>query len=352
MVLTQQLIKWYENNKRELPWRQTKNPYFIWISEIILQQTRVIQGTDYYLNFIEKFPDVKSLALAKEDEVLSIWQGLGYYSRARNLHTAAKQIYFNLNGTFPSDYDELLKIKGIGPYTAAAIASLVYNKKVPAIDGNVYRVLSRLFGLLIPIDTAKAKKAYREAALELIDNKKPGTSNQAFIELGAMICTPFNPKCNKCPISDYCYAYSNNKVTKFPPKKKVTKTRDRYFYYLYIIYKNKIAIRKRTENDIWKSLYEFPLIETQASQPIEDLMKNPEWAKLFKERNITITQVSKTVKHILSHQIIYGLFIHIRIDDTTLKTPKDWIFISPTEISKYAFPVLITKHLKSEALES
>ena len=345
--MTEQLLTWYNEYKRDLPWRKTQDPYYIWVSEIILQQTRVVQGINYYFNFIKSFPTLKSLALSNEDKVMTAWQGLGYYTRAKNLHTTAKFIYYNCNNQFPNNYSGLIKLKGIGPYTAAAIASLAFNEKVPALDGNVYRVLSRLLGINTPIDSTKGKKDFFNAAEQLIDAKDPGTSNQAFIELGALICTPKQPRCHECPVMDNCYAYSHNKTATLPVKGKTTKTRNRYFNFLIIHYKGEIAIHKRIGKDIWNALYQLPLIETSAKTSFEKLAKNKDWVSLFGNANINISKVSKIVKHILSHQIIYGKFIHIHIMDKTFTPQKDWIFIEPQSYIKYAFPVMITKYLST-----
>ena len=290
------------------------------------------------------------MASANEDEVMSAWQGLGYYSRARNLHATAKFIYYRCHNQFPKRYSDLIKLKGIGPYTAAAIASLAFNEKIPALDGNVYRVLSRLLGIKSPIDSTKARKEFLNAAMQLIDPKDPGTSNQAFIELGALICTPTQPKCVECPLSDSCYAYSHNKTTSLPVKEKTTKTRNRYFQFLIITYNRKIAIHKRTGKDIWNSLYQFPLIETSAQTPLEKLIKNKDWISLFENTDITINKQSKSIKHVLSHQIIYAKFIHILVNNKTFTPQEEWIFTESQSIKNYAFPVLITKYLSTTDL--
>ena len=235
---TSRLLRdWYRIHKRELPWRESSDPYIIWISEIILQQTRVVQGMDYFLRFTERFPDVASLASAEEDEVLKYWQGLGYYSRARNLHAAAKDIMKRFDGIFPGRYEDVISLKGIGEYTAAAIVSFVWNQPYPVVDGNVFRVLSRLFAVDTPIDTPRGKKAFTELAGLVMDPRYAGQHNQAIMELGALQCVPQNPDCEACPLKERCAAYGTGDVQTYPVKQKKTKTRDRYFHYLYIIYK-------------------------------------------------------------------------------------------------------------------
>ena len=257
------IIRWYNKNKRDLPWRETRNPYLIWLSEIILQQTRVEQGLSYYLRFAEKYPTVKSLAASKEDDVLKLWQGLGYYSRARNLHQTAKRIVDEFSGKFPTDYSSILSLKGIGDYTAAAIASFAYDQKYPVVDGNVFRLLSRHFEMKTPIDTSAGKKEFTEMADGLMMNYPPAIFNQAIMEFGAKVCRPANPDCLKCPLNATCFSFKNKTVHLFPIKKNKTKTKKRYFNYIVIGDKNKFFIKKRIEKDIWQGLYDFPLIETK-----------------------------------------------------------------------------------------
>lgn len=319
--ISNELIKWYDYNKRELPWRETKDPYRIWISEIILQQTRVIQGYEYYIRFIDTFPDVVSLANAEEEEVLKLWQGLGYYSRARNLHAAAKTVATLHNGIFPTEYKDVLALKGIGEYTAAAITSFAYNLPYAVVDGNVFRFLSRLFGIDTPIDTTQGKKEFTNLATELLNKKNPGAHNQAIMEFGALQCTPTSPKCNECPLVDICIAYSQNTITKLPVKQGKTKVKERFFNYLDIRYGSNIYLNKRIGNDIWKNLYELPLIETDSKLNLEDLQNTPDFRKLFeKAGNIKIQQMGLTLKHVLSHRIIYATFYRIEVeDDITIK---------------------------------
>ena len=316
MNFSEQLVKWYLLNKRELPWRESSNPYEIWISEIILQQTRVNQGLAYYERFIGRFPTIASLSEANEDEVLKYWQGLGYYSRARNLHATAQLITSLHNGVFPTDYQIVLKLKGIGEYTAAAICSFAYGLPYAVVDGNVFRVLSRFFGIQTPIDSGEGKKEFTEIAQELLDKENPGQHNQAIMELGAIICTPSSPTCNECPLQNACYSFANRSWMNFPIKKQKTKQRDRYFYYLYITGKNgKIYLHKREKNDIWKNLYELPLIETDQKLSEEELQNKSIFQPLETEfENIQIKKIYPTIKHVLSHQRIYAFFLEVEAD--------------------------------------
>ncbi len=337
MIFSEQLINWYLLNKRELPWRDTSDPYKIWISEIILQQTRVNQGLGYYERFIRRFPDVNALSDADEDEVLKYWQGLGYYSRARNLHAAAHTIASTHNGTFPTEYQSVLKLKGIGEYTAAAICSFAYGLPHAAVDGNVYRVLSRFFGIETPIDSNEGKKAFSELAQELLDKKRPGLHNQAMMDLGATICTPTSPVCNECPLQEGCYAFAHRSWMNFPIKKQKTKQRNRYFYYFYITGKNgKTYLHKREKNDIWKNLYELPLIETEQELSEEEMQEKSTFQSLETEfKNLQLKKVHPTIKYVLSHQRIYACFIEADADYR--KTENDvFIEIDESKVGDYA----------------
>jgi A/G-specific adenine glycosylase len=304
-----QLIQWYLINKRELPWRKVSNPYYIWLSEIILQQTRVDQGLSYYLKFIEQFPTVKNLAEASEEEVLKLWQGLGYYSRARNLHYSAIYIVNELNGKFPSNYIDLLNLKGVGDYTASAIASICYNEPTAVVDGNVYRVLARYFGIETAINSIKGRKEFKLLAQELIDDDNPGTHNQAVMEFGARMCKPQNPDCLSCPLKESCVSLQKNKVNLLPFKEKKLKVRNRFFNYLVIITKSgKTKIEKRISG-IWRNMYQFPLIESEKEMSVEELIGNSEFELLFKDLKTTIKLNNKNmIIHKLSHQHIYAKF--------------------------------------------
>lgn len=292
-----QISEWYRQNKRDLPWRTSKNPYFIWLSEVILQQTRVDQGMPYYRKFVSEYPEVSDLAAADEDAVLKLWQGLGYYSRARNLHRTAQQVVEVYHGVFPSTYDELLQLKGIGPYTAAAIASIAFNEAKAVVDGNVYRVLSRYFGIDTPIDTTPGKKEFQQLADTLLPADEAGHFNQAIMEFGALFCVPNNPDCQSCPVGDSCASLAAGKVSERPVKQGKAKVRKRYLHYFHLEKGEEIALQQRLGKDVWFKLYEFPLIESDS----EDL---PETAVNL----VSEPQLIYQTKHVLSHQHIYASF--------------------------------------------
>lgn len=314
---SQILQNWYHIYKRDLPWRDVSDPYLIWISEIILQQTRVAQGMDYYLRFVLRFPDVLSLAEAEEQEVLKYWQGLGYYSRARNLHKAARQIAENYGGRFPHDHAEILKLSGIGTYTAAAIASFAFNQPYAVVDGNVYRVLSRVFGIDSPIDSPRGQKEFAALAAELLDSENAGTHNQAIMEFGALQCVPVNPDCEICPLKDNCEALKTTSVEKLPVKERKTKIKSRYFNYLFIKHENQTFLQKRESQDIWKNLYEFPLIESEKLFTIEELIEQDEFKTLFPDTTaLKISSIYYDFKHILTHRHIFARFFMIETDKT------------------------------------
>ncbi|MEA4937702.1 MAG: A/G-specific adenine glycosylase [Paludibacter sp.] len=311
------LVRWYHKNKRDLPWRDTQDPYKIWISEIILQQTRVNQGLDYYNRFIARFPDVTTLAMASEDEVLKYWQGLGYYSRARNLHKAAKQIVSSHQGKFPDNYHDIISLSGVGAYTAAAICSFAYNLPFAAVDGNVYRVLSRIFGIDTPIDSPAGIKTFQQIAQEILDKNNPGIHNQAIMEFGALQCVPASPNCELCLLNNICISFASNLINFLPVKTKKTKTRKRHFNYLFIKNKNYTYLQKRTGDDVWKNLYEFPLIEEDRVLEVNELFQHEDFKKITKDivSEITIKPLSLPVKHMLTHQQIFAQFFMIEIKE-------------------------------------
>lgn len=348
LKISQLLIEWYQNNKRDLPWRETTDPYIIWISEIILQQTRVAQGYDYFLRFTKRFPTIDSLAAAEEDEVLKYWQGLGYYSRARNLHATAKTIQQKYNGIFPSDHKEVLALKGIGEYTAAAIVSFAWNQSYPVVDGNVFRVLSRLFALDTPIDSTQGKKEFTALAQSLLNPQQPGLHNQAIMELGALQCLPQNPDCSVCPLVDHCLAYALHTVSDYPVKQNKTKTRDRYFHYFHIIYNGRTWLHRRSNKDIWKGLYEFPLIETKQAMDFSELQKSEAFHQLFQSIDqLNITVALPNVKHVLSHQVLYTTFYRVEIEQTNAALDH-YINIACEEIGNYAVPRLVHIYLEKQ----
>jgi len=333
MRFSNRLIDWYLHNKRNLPWRATLNPYNIWLSEIILQQTRVDQGMSYYFKFIEDFPNIKQLALASEEQVLKLWQGLGYYSRARNLHFSAKYIMNELNGEFPTTYNELIKLKGVGDYTASAIASICFNEVTAVVDGNVYRVLSRYFGIKTPINSTKGVKEFKQLAQTLIDVKTPGTHNQAVMEFGARMCKPQNPDCNNCPLSDSCVALSKKIIKELPVKEKKLKIKSRYFNYVVIQTEdNKTKLTKR-EKGIWLNLYEFPLIETLNVIDENQLIELIKFNELFKGMVIRVKLFNKEViVHKLTHQHIYTKFWVINTQSSS-NFPISWGAIKEYPVS-------------------
>ena len=329
------IAEWYRQTKRDLPWRNTKNPYFIWLSEVILQQTRVDQGISYYYRFVESFPTIQDLANADLQSVLNHWQGLGYYSRARNLHQTAQIITNELNGIFPASYDELLRLKGIGPYTAAAIASFSYKECVPVVDGNVYRVLSRAFDIDTPINSTLGIKTFKELAETLIHPQDPDLHNQAIMEFGALHCTPKNPKCASCVLQVNCLAFSNKTVHNRPVKTKKTKVKNRFFHYLIFTIDNQTYIQQRKGRDIWEELYQFPLIETDEDGQSEAIMQ---------EYGEAVQNVSTPLSHQLSHQRITARFYHI--NSLERSTSSDWILIQKSAIDQFPIPRLIDKYLE------
>ncbi len=337
------LTVWYNHTKRELPWRDSSDPYKIWVSEVVLQQTRVQQGLDYYRAFLQIFPDVKSLAQASEEEVLKVWQGLGYYSRARNMHHAAKTILSEHGGIFPKEYRSIRNLKGIGDYTAAAIASISFGLPYAVVDGNVFRVLSRLFGISTPINSSAGKKEFYKLAQLMLDTNHPGEFNQSLMELGAIQCLPTQPLCQTCPLLLKCHAYINRSVTSFPVKSKRIKQKDRYLNYLYMHHSKKLFLEKREHKDIWKNMYQFPLIETAIPSSPEEVINSTAWREIFKDLIFTIETIFPERLHLLTHQRLHIRFISIRLDGAIL--PDSLIAIEPTEIARYPVPKPIENFL-------
>lgn len=342
-LFVQSVLKWYKINKRDLPWRETRNPYFIWLSEIILQQTRVNQGLPYYIKFTETFPDIQALAKASEQDVLRLWQGLGYYSRARNLHASARSLVENNNGKLPENYSGLLKVKGIGPYTAAAIASFAYKERMPVVDGNVFRVLSRVFGIETDISSAEGKKQFYDLAWSLIPEKNHDSFNQAIMEFGALQCVPLNPDCENCPLSGLCFAKKNNLQSSLPVKIKSIKKKTRHLNYLLIRYKNKILFKERKSSDIWKGLFDFPCIEEKKLKSADEIKK------MFNQKKILFDQSSEAYKHILTHQTIHAVFHCIEVKDLNyfnfLSERYNCKEFSKKQVQILPKPVLINKFL-------
>ncbi len=339
------LINWYNKNKRSLPWRESHDPYRIWLSEILLQQTRVAQGLPYYYRFLEAFPNIKALANASEKEVLRLWQGLGYYSRARNLHFTAKTIVSDYNAKLPTAYKELLALKGVGNYTAAAIASFAYNEHVAVVDGNVYRVLARVFGIKEDISSPSGQKTFQLLANELLPLPDSATHNQAIMEFGALQCTPKNPLCEGCPAAFMCYAFAKKEQAILPVKLKKTLKINRYFHYLALKSGTKYLLKERIEKDIWQGLYEFPLLEENELMEIGALLKK-EFGKAAK--NAQIRSESRIYKHVLSHQNLYVKFWIVEAPELAEKliNNDEFCFFSIKAIHDLPKPVLINKFLE------
>jgi A/G-specific adenine glycosylase len=340
MKFSNTLIYWYLQKNRDLPWRKTKNPYFIWLSEIMLQQTRVAQGLSYYLKFTTAFPTVFDLAKAEESTVLKMWQGLGYYSRARNLHHTAKQLANEFNGEFPSSYKEIIKLKGIGDYTASAISSICFEEPAAVVDGNVYRVLSRYFGIKTPINSAAGIKEFKALAQTLIDETQPGTFNQAIMDFGALHCKPQNPLCETCVFADSCVALEKKLTKQLPVKDKKIKVRKRYFNFLVLqTDDHKTILSERKGKGIWQGLYQFPLIETEKTIHKEALISSEKFIHLFPTETSISLFNEKEIVHKLSHQHLHTHFWIVEAKNTAEATIK-W-----TEIEKYPVPILIANFL-------
>ncbi|MBU2938985.1 A/G-specific adenine glycosylase [Lacinutrix sp. C3R15] len=343
MTLNKTLTHWYSVNKRDLPWRRTKNPYFIWLSEIILQQTKIEQGLPYYEAFVTKFPTIFSLAAAKESEVLKLWQGLGYYSRARNLHATAKYVVTALDGIFPDNYKDLIKLKGIGDYTASAIASISFNEVCAVVDGNVYRAFSRYFGIDTPINSTQGQKEFKALAQKLIDKEDPAEFNQAIMEFGARQCKPKNPDCSVCPLQNGCVALLNNTITQLPVKKKSIKPVKKHFNFLVFVSSDrKTILQKREGKGIWQKLYQFPLIESTESLSFNKMASHLNTHELTQATLFTLSLYNEeAIIHKLSHQHLHTKFWIIEVD--TL--PVNGVLIDKTK--DYPVPVLVSNFMET-----
>jgi len=348
---TQALVRWHTTHHRPLPWKGEKDPYLIWLSEIILQQTRVEQGLPYFEKFKEKYPTVIDLADAPEDEVMKMWEGLGYYSRARHLHAAAKYIACELGGIFPKTYDGIRGLKGVGDYTAAAIASFAYGLPHAVVDGNVYRVLSRVFGIEEPVDTAAGKKLFARLAQELLDEASPGDYNQAIMDFGASQCVPAAPKCSGCPIVVFCEAKNKNMVARLPVKSKRIERKQRFFNYLVLNRGPHVFIKKRTEQDIWRNLYDFPLIETPHLPPAkEKIFKHDKWKAWLGDNEWQLRDPSPPYVQELTHQKITALFFEVEVGKSFSPVPSQWIDVKQDELRTFAFPRIIDRYLNEKVL--
>ncbi|MDF2193597.1 A/G-specific adenine glycosylase [Paraflavitalea sp. CAU 1676] len=347
-IFTEQLLAWNKSkNSRSMPWKGEKDPYKIWLSEIILQQTRVEQGLAYYEKFIKAFPTIQQLAKAPEKKIFKLWEGLGYYTRCRNLMATAQIVVNDYKGKFPATYEEIKKLKGIGPYTAAAISSFAFNEAQAVVDGNVQRVIARYFGISTPIDTTAGKKMYQELATALLDTEQPGVYNQAIMDFGAVICKPQNPLCGECPQQADCEAFKHNLVKQLPVKEKTLAKKDRWFYYFIIQFQDKIYIHQRTGKDIWQDLHEFALYE--AETPVQTLFQDlPFLKELFGKQSYSVTHISKVFHQQLTHQHIHGQFITV----TTLKPVtalKGYDLVDKKQLKKVAFPRIIKSFLEEKA---
>ena len=343
MSFNSTLTIWYSANKRDLPWRKSKNPYNIWLSEIILQQTQVKQGLPYYEAFISNFPTIEDLAKASETEVLKLWQGLGYYSRARNLHFSAKHITKNLNGVFPKNFKGLLQLKGVGDYTASAISSICYEESVAVVDGNVYRVLARYFGIDTPINTTEGVKQFKTLANSLLPASNLGDYNQSIMEFGSRQCKPQSPVCSECPLNIGCRAYATGSIKSLPVKLKKTKVTKKYFNFIVNISEdNKTQIEQRTKKGIWQQLYQFPLIETETSVALEELLKHADVPSVIPKSYKELSLFNETdLVHKLSHQELYIKFWILKTSTPTKNAIK-W-----SEINSYPVPVVIERFINN-----
>ncbi len=335
------LLSWNkDDNTREMPWKGEKDPYKIWLSEIILQQTRVAQGLDYYHRFIAAFPTIHHLAKAPEVKVFKLWEGLGYYTRCKNLIATAKYISEKLNGKFPDQYEEILSLKGIGPYTAAAIGSFAFKLPYAVVDGNVYRVLARYFGIFTPTDSLAGKQLFGKLANDLLNKKQPGAYNQALMDFGAVVCKPQLPLCDSCALSEHCKAFLKGTVQQLPVKEKTITKKTRWLYYLRVDFEGETYVRKRGSSDIWENLYEFVLIESAGPIVITDLTP---FKKLLGKTKCTVTHISPQYKQLLTHQIIHGQFVRIAVKEPLVL--KGYKKINRKALGKLPFPKFISNYL-------
>ncbi len=340
---------WFRQHQRVLPWRLTSDPYQIWVSEIILQQTRVAQGLPYYENFIRHFPDLGALAAASEDELLKVWEGLGYYSRARNMHQAAQTIVSQYHGAFPDTYEAIRALKGIGEYTAAAIASISFGLPYAVVDGNVFRVLTRYLGITEPVDTARGKVIVRQTATGLLNPGNPGFHNQAMMEFGALCCIPRNPDCFNCPVHQGCYAFEKGMTNSLPVKNRKISRKVRYFYFYIPEDADAVLIEKRTGHDIWKNLYQFPLFEAEHELNETEILTNPFFDELISGYSGATVEISRIYTHELTHRQIRARFIRIKRELPGMIS-RSRMVVHKKEIHKFAFPVLIRKFIEEKML--
>ncbi len=343
--ITSQLMNWHQHeNLREMPWKEEKDPYKIWLSEVILQQTRVEQGTAYYERFIQNFPTIKDLANSKDEVVFKLWEGLGYYNRCKNLLATARFITNELDGVFPSEYEQIINLKGIGPYTGAAIASFAFNKPFAVLDGNVFRVLSRLFGIDTPIDSTIGKQQFSKLAQDVLDKENPALFNQAIMDFGATVCKPMSPHCRTCPLQSACSGFEMGIVNKLPVKEKVLKKKNRWFYYFILQYQDTFLVEKRTGKDIWENLHEFYLLESTEQLIWNDSSIHDWLQEQLGIENAIVLGISPLQKQQLTHQLIKGQFIKVEIKSMPTQLQKhQWLPMN--EVVKLAFPKYINQYL-------
>lgn len=345
------LLRWNKlENRRQMPWKGEKDPYRIWLSEIILQQTRVEQGWPYYERFTAQYPDVTKLAAAADEEVFRLWQGLGYYARCKNMLAAAREVASTHKGKFPDTYEGIVSLKGVGAYTAAAIASFAFNLPHAVLDGNVYRVLARYYNINTPIDSTAGKKLFTALAGEMLPVKEPAAFNQAIMDFGAVVCKPQSPECPHCPLSSHCEAYAAGTADQLPVKSKKLKIKTRYFNYLLLEHQGQVYIRKRTEKDIWQNLHEFVLIETPAAMEVNELLASPAFKKIAGKHTFTVTSVSPLLKQQLTHQAIFARFTRLSFNNS-LPELEGWLKVPLPSLNKYAFPKTITSYLEHRSPE-
>ncbi len=345
MIFGEELQAWYQEHKRDLPWRETHDAYKIWLSEIILQQTRVEQGMPYYYRFVERFNTVVDFANADEDDILHLWQGLGYYSRGRNMHKAARIVRDQYNGIFPVDYKTLLSLPGVGEYTAAAISSFANNEAQAVLDGNVFRVLARYYGIETPINSTEGKKVFAAIAKENLDHNHPAQYNQAIMDFGAIHCKPKQPLCEQCMFRLSCYAFTRGEVNQLPVKLKGKGSRDRYFNYFILKNSDHLLMSKRGEGDVWQNLYEFPLLESDHTMDIIDIL-NDKWFVSYFGQDADLSILQKQTKHILSHQNIYATFFEVRLKGDLIQKKSNWDYVVLKDLDKLAKHKLIFTFLE------
>ncbi len=350
MGFSNEIISWYNRHKRDLPWRHTKDPYVIWLSEVILQQTRVEQGLPYFNRFLAHYPNVRAFANADEGELLRHWQGLGYYSRARNMHKAAKAVVTEHGGVFPTAYDDLIRLAGIGEYTAAAIASFSADEPKAVVDGNVFRVLARYFGIDEPINSSTGKRLFLDLANDLLDEAHPGLYNQAMMEFGALQCKPKNPDCEGCVIRLGCRALQEGRVDRLPVKLKAKPSRDRYFNYFVVEEGGRLLMNKRGKGDIWESLYDLPLVETPRYMELHELAELDEVVGYFGS-DADLQYIGESIKHVLSHQNLFARFILVGNHSPVANKKVTWDYVFRKDVATLAKPKLIYSFLKDYMME-